>query len=407
MLILDINHPVLKHHRVFDQELLPGLAYIDLLFQIFHEKGFDFKSIALKNLSIHKPLIVGKQLSVLLSMQSETIDDNTFNIRLEGKNVKNGNVGDDTTCYVTCEMHKVVSVCFDETIDIEQIKLSASSVLDFESIYEKCRQYHMVHTGFMKAEGKVFITDTGILIDIFPGPDGYDDIENIMFHPTLIDASGAASGKMLSSLVDDPDKLFLPLHFESFTASSLIQKKCLTYIKHSSLKRKNELLYQSMDFFDESGKKIAELKNFVNKLVRNPGQINPEKKQSDCVSTQLPQSIPKKMPVLTKADDKQLPEQHSDNTSSHDDLVVSVKFYLCQLMAEILDVSPHDIQTDIGYYEMGLDSSGLLNIVQKIEQKLNSTIPPTLLFEYSTIDELAVYLLNEYPNSFSEIRKLL
>lgn len=39
-LLINNQHPVLKHHKAYGKELLPGLAYIDLIYQTFRENGF-------------------------------------------------------------------------------------------------------------------------------------------------------------------------------------------------------------------------------------------------------------------------------------------------------------------------------------------------------------------------------
>lgn len=44
-----------------------------------------------------------------------------------------------------------------------------------------------------------------------------------------------------------------------------------------------------------------------------------------------------------------------------------------------------------GYYELGLDSSSLLEIVQDISKKTGADLAPTLLFEYTNIKELAPF----------------
>ena len=55
--LISINHPILKNHKVYGQALLPGLAYIDMLYQFFRENGHDYTELELRNLSIYNPLI--------------------------------------------------------------------------------------------------------------------------------------------------------------------------------------------------------------------------------------------------------------------------------------------------------------------------------------------------------------
>ena len=67
-LLINIHHPILGDHRVYGQALLPGLAYIDLLYQFFREQGFDYTRLELQHLSIYHPLIVTDESAVLLDI---------------------------------------------------------------------------------------------------------------------------------------------------------------------------------------------------------------------------------------------------------------------------------------------------------------------------------------------------
>lgn len=40
-LTLSLKNPFIYHHVVYGQNVLPGLAYIDIIYQIFREHGFS------------------------------------------------------------------------------------------------------------------------------------------------------------------------------------------------------------------------------------------------------------------------------------------------------------------------------------------------------------------------------
>ncbi|MCI4059882.1 hypothetical protein MMK25_29115, partial [Bacillus cereus] len=56
-LTISINNPIMSNHKVYGQALLPGLAYIDLIYQVFQEHGYAYQELELKNLTIFYPLI--------------------------------------------------------------------------------------------------------------------------------------------------------------------------------------------------------------------------------------------------------------------------------------------------------------------------------------------------------------
>ena len=76
---------------------------------------------------------------------------------------------------------------------------------------------------------------------------------------------------------------------------------------------------------------------------------------------------------------------------------ITMQELLIQLAAENMEKQVVDIDPDMHFLEMGADSMQALNIVKAIEQELALELYPTLLFEYTTINELADYLLELKP----------
>lgn len=60
-----------------------------------------------------------------------------------------------------------------------------------------------------------------------------------------------------------------------------MQAGCITRIKRSSLRQEKELIYITLEFFNASGRKVAELKDFTSKLVRDAELINTERKTAE------------------------------------------------------------------------------------------------------------------------------
>ncbi|NRS49278.1 SDR family NAD(P)-dependent oxidoreductase [Brevibacillus sp. HB2.2] len=364
--LITINHPILKNHKVHGQELLPGLAHIDLLYQMFRENGHDYRELELRNLTIYHPIMVGQDYDVMLSIQCTQGKAGQWQIRMEGQTQRNGILDSEKKLYVTAEMHHHASAQFDETLNLPLLEHAANKKINLHDVYEQCRRQELVHTGFMKAEGTIYETDSAAVMDISLGKHALPSAEGFMFHPTLID--GAAIGSMLlfTSVIQEEQRLFLPLFYESFRATALLQQHCFVSVQTSSIQRKNELMYMTMEFFDCSGKKIAHLQNYAGKLVRDPGLIQPSKQTVS----------------LSKESSK-------------------AQAFLQQLLADRLQVPAALIDTQIGYYEMGLNSPGLLEVVQAVEAKVGAPLSPTLLFEYTNIAELAAYLTENHASVFN------
>lgn len=85
-------------------------------------------------------------------------------------------------------------------------------------------------------------------------------------------------------------------------------------------------------------------------------------------------------------------EKHPVNESLED----SIRDMICEMIEEMNDKKLDKTDYTIGFYELGLDSSDLINLEKKLEDWVGEELYPTLLFEYSTIQELSNYLNENY-----------
>lgn len=74
---------------------------------------------------------------------------------------------------------------------------------------------------------------------------------------------------------------------------------------------------------------------------------------------------------------------------------VSIDQLLLELVAGQLGCREDQLDANKGFYDQGLQSNHLLAIVSQLEERFDCQLYPTLLFEYSTIGQLAGYLKSE------------
>jgi polyketide synthase PksN len=53
------------------------------------------------------------------------------------------------------------------------------------------------------------------------------------------------------------------------------------------------------------------------------------------------------------------------------------------------------IDHDRPLFDAGLDSLGILDLIEQLEQRFAVKVPPTLLYDYPTIRELAAYFSSQ------------
>ncbi|WPQ61780.1 SDR family NAD(P)-dependent oxidoreductase [Chitinophaga sancti] len=378
--IIDINHPVICNHKVYGKEMLPGLAYIDMLYQVFREHGYSFDSLELRNVVIHHPLTVTEALPVALEVRcTEDSSRCQWQITIEGTAHADDVSVANTICYVTAEMHQVPLVDFDEQVQLDIIKQAA--VVNLDKIYQQCHDQDLCHTGLMKAHGDIYVDKEAHYIDISAAWPAEEE-DSLMFHPALIDGSAIGASELMAALWPDEQQLYLPLYFESFKASHLFDRRVMARIQASTVQRLNELLYVTIDFFNATGVKIGELKKFASKLIRHPQHID---------------MGPKTVVIPGEKE-----ETAAVNTSNG---LLSVEKFLKNLIARHLAVPAEIIDIQAGYYEMGLGSASLLAVIQDVEKKLNVSLSPVLLFEYPSIPLLSAHLLEHYPAAFHQLKE--
>ncbi|MFD9561266.1 SDR family NAD(P)-dependent oxidoreductase [Streptomyces sp. NPDC059994] len=349
--------PVMDHHRVYGRRLLPGLAWIDLLYRCFAESGFAYDTLELRDLSIYRPLSVDADSAVDIRVEAVGHSANGWRIEVTGAGAER---------YITAEMHRLTgTVSFAERVPADAEP--GARVTGLDEVYGAYRAREVAHSGPMKADGTVSVGAQDIWVRL--GATGGTGGE--LFHPTLIDGSAVgASGALAYAEGGDP-KLFLPLHYGSFRASAAFGNACRTRVRRSSVRQSEELLGFTMEFFDAEGRKTGELADFSSKLVRHAGLIDPAR---GAEASPLAPVAPLTAPVT--------PSASAD----------AVGAVVASVIAEQLGVSAGEVSTTISYYEMGLDSAKLLQVASRLEQALDRRLSPTLLFEHATVGALADHL---------------
>jgi acyl transferase domain-containing protein/thioesterase domain-containing protein/acyl carrier protein len=382
--IICASHPIIKNHQAYGQALLPGLAYIDLLYQFFREHGHNLEALELRNLSIYRPLIVDKGASIKLSLQADEVSKGLWSIQLQDWQQRDRQVATESLLYIKAEMHHCSEApVFEDYLDFQALQTTSKTQISLHDIYAQCSSQGLIHSGIMKAEGTVYTLDDAQIVEVSLPAAVASSATNFMFHPTLLDGSSVGSSNLFATLVEGEQRLFLPLFYESFRACSLFDTKCIIRVKTASVRRKKDMIYIDLEFFNDSGKKVAELKNFVNKLVRESASINP--------SLRKLQNIQAPKPNDEKSNKPQARPSQMDKSETFE----SMEEVLKQIIASYLECAPDQIDTNAGYYELGMNSAMLLQVVTGLEAKFAVKLIPTLLFEYTNIEELAAYLIDE------------
>jgi acyl transferase domain-containing protein/acyl carrier protein/NAD(P)-dependent dehydrogenase (short-subunit alcohol dehydrogenase family) len=369
-----IEHPIVKGHMVYEENLLPGLAYIDMLYHLAQDSlGLNYRQHCLKRLSIYQPLIVRENCPVELEILFDRVSDH-WKIAVQGTEA-DGHGNSLERLYITAELHEE-SIQFEEQIDIEGIKQAATQCVDMEEIYGAARKRGLVHQGMIKARGNVYLTDLGCLIEVNVEDAYREEVPKVLFHPSLIDGAGMAAGFLAGKSDSENNKdLYIPLYYESFTSIEPLYTHCYARVNLSSLRKVNDVRTMDIAFFNAAGKQVAQLNGITEKRIRFKEQINSNLKKETVL-----------FPVQKDSVSTVHPQYSREGAISH------IERRLQKIFSKHLKQAPSQIDINTGFFEIGLESSQLLAIVQDIERSFGLSLSPTLLFENNNIRELIDYL---------------
>ncbi|MGX4256842.1 SDR family NAD(P)-dependent oxidoreductase [Bacillus sp. YH3-2-B2] len=329
---LTAEHPIMKNHLVHGESVMPGLAYIDMLYQLAKQSlDLSFRSICLKRVTIYHPLSVKRSerldVSVIFSKEKEF-----WTASICG--------ADSGTVFLSAEMYEEV-FSSDRRLDAGEKKQQAAlPSVSLHTVYEDARSRGLSHDGLMKPEGEIYAYEEECFLDIRQSDSCRENLPGALFHPALMDGAAMASGVLQTAAGAE---LFLPIYYESFIAAETVTERCYAVISKKS-GTPSEMVKMDIDFYNPSGVHIASLLGLTAKKVRTDRQLIPGVQQME------------------------------------ETLYRIFSTYVGR------PVTRNDAHTV--FFELGLESSQLLAIIKDIEGSFDLRLNPTLLFECSSISEL-------------------
>ncbi|MGY2288358.1 beta-ketoacyl synthase N-terminal-like domain-containing protein [Pseudomonas sp. SDO528_S397] len=351
-LTVGADHPLVAHHRVQGQAVLPGLAYIDLLLRVARD-GLALESLGtqIRDLVIYQPLIVRDGGSLRLSLALQ-LHDGVWSVTVDGREAAT----DAQVRYCTAQLHPSPAGTQPD-LDLATLKAQATHQLPLEQVYAKARARDLVHDGLLLADGTIHRFAWGCLIELGVAAQLRHLMPDALFHPTLIDGAAVASAVLEDQLAPDDNGLYLPLHYGSFHGRAPLQDACVARVELARITTAHDIRKLDIDFYDVTGRWVASLSELTGKRVR----------ASLAVDT---------APPVARA-------PAPDVEAAPDVLAV---------FARHLNTRADQVDPQRGFFDMGLSSAQMLTILKDIEQLLSRRLNPTLLFEYNTVHELLEHL---------------
>lgn len=88
-----------------------------------------------------------------------------------------------------------------------------------------------------------------------------------------------------------------------------------------------------------------------------------------------------------KVDPNSLKTTSDSNITSEE-----LRDWIVSYLANLLEISPDEIEVDVSFDTYGLDSSAAIGLTGELEDWLGKEVDPTLLYDYPTVEALVEYL---------------
>lgn len=379
---------VLRDHRVHEVRIMPGVTFLDLIYKLLQAKGFQLNRVELRQILFKEAVATTEfyDKKVYISIDKEETTPYWTVVAKSRKIQKGRELDDEWVENFQCELH-LVETNKEPSIDIEGLKQTAYEAVDLDRVYSLARQLDIHHYEFMKGLGTLYKGHQFILAEVSLSPLSKQYMEQFYLHPAFLDCS-----TLIPFFHDDNIKLsepFIPLFIKKFRGIDSLGEKCFVYINDpSSSRMTNDMMTAHYAIYNENGEMVASFDSLSAKRIRS----------KEFITKYLDDNREGHISYKDKLEEVE--ETSSESIKENDFEQVTIKDDLRQMIAGVRNCNADDIDPKMAFYDQGLDSTELLNLVVEIEEKINCQLYPTLLFEYTNIETLSEYLIEEYGEQY-------
>ncbi|MEU4800289.1 SDR family NAD(P)-dependent oxidoreductase [Streptomyces sp. NPDC023327] len=374
------DNPLLRGHIVHGRHLLPGVGYVDLVLQVLARHGHAMPEVELRNLTILAPLVAAPGEEVRTTVAGRLAPAGGWRIEVRSRRVQDAT----DVLHAVVSVNRCVPVSFRERLTLPLT--GVDRVTRLADIYTWLRERDLVHSDLMRITGAVHHRSQDWVAKVELGPAHHATAGAFLFHPALFEGGllGGSVGSHMLHEGESAEGLYLPLVLESFRAAAPLGTSCFVRVPADSMRRDDELIRLAVEFYDESGLKVAEIGRLAAKRVRSVTALDVRDEPAaaafgDPGTAVPPVTVPSGAPEPAPAAGR------------------DIGTVLRELVGERLGVPTARVSVDGSFYELGLTSADLVSLVPELEDRLARPLSPTVMFEYRSIAEVASGLGEQTP----------
>lgn len=418
---------IVRDHTVHQIRTLPGVTLLDMVYRLCLPY-MGTQAVELRNILFIQPIVTSSEFDQEVNVTFISGPAHT-RVKVTSRKVHGDQVVDpEWQANMECELHAIAAADQKRPPrNIQETIERSDRTWEMDDIYAVAREADIYHDTFMKTLGTVYRHDQEEIMELRLGELAEKYRSKFYAHPAFLDGSTFAGYSFRLSgerthLFDD-GKAYIPFMIGRFCIYKQLPSTIYTYTRRhpkeeSGVSSGRDVFTTNLEIRDSSGELLVEFEGLTLKRIRELESIQRLIKLEQDREPASPNSIISNATTGTDRLDESNRTSNasraigtassnlSDSSRPEDALseehtpLLLAESYLREQIGAVLSSDPASINPQTGFYELGLDSTQLLGLVKVLEQRLETQLYPTLMFEYPTIERLSVYLAEQYQDAF-------
>ncbi|AYB38428.1 type I polyketide synthase [Brevibacillus laterosporus] len=395
------SHYIVQDHRVHGVCAVPGLALMDMIYRVA-AIYLDKQPIELRQVLFKQPIVTSEHFDKNIYVTFSPLDS-YWKVTITSQKIKDDVVIDQQMeVNMECFLYVMTDGNNPQTLDVQSFMSQSNKQWDMDQMYDLVRKTKIHHDTFMKTEGTVYQWGHKELMELKLSSLAESYLDKFYAHAAFLDGSCLSGASFMVTGMQynifQENTPYIPFMLERFCIYKPLPNKVYTYTEqtatHGKISTAPDVVSRDITIFNEGGDVLVEYNRFTVKRVREPHLIK-KLIETQPIHTDTARPIERSQEQIEVIHQEEIIHQGRD--SPH---LASIQMYLKQEIANVLKINTNNVQTNTGFYELGLDSTQLLALVKVLESQVKTALYPTLLFEYSTVESLSQYLLDHFEQAF-------
>ncbi len=400
VLHLKRDNPIVEDHRVHEVRTLPGVTFLDIVHRVLAERGVPLDETELSDVLFVQPVVTTDSFDRELSVRLEP-DGAVFRVTATSRRTQDGTPLDDS---VTTHLRATLRAGLPPLTGVLGPAPSGTP-REVGEVYAVGRSAGIEHRDFMRCTGTLRATAGRVRSELALGEEARATAADFLLHPALLDGATMQAYALAFDGAEADGRPLIPLHIEAFRVGRTLGDACTVDLRLGPAGAGDDVMKADIDLFDRSGAIAARFTGLTFKRVRSTAAmtrlaaftppVEPERGTSAATAS------PSSLGSPTSLGSPMVPTSSAGSASP---AVPVAGGPTTGLRAEIVDLVRKAVgdpalavDTDRGFYDLGLDSTHLLALVRALEERWDIPLYPTLLFEHPTVDAVSAHLEGLLP----------